>query len=177
MSLMSIWSFNWSVHRIWRNNKAPAGRTCSVCQCVLFSTLNTNWNSLHNLVLDVCCNNTMYYQTKEEALKVMILEAQKKNIIRDNDCSLQACISQGKFLVCDQIFPIPDGKLLLNHIRNVSFTSKDLPNFSTNDNVFANRHSRKRYWRCKVQFWRRWPGTVQCVSVPTEERCKWRQNL
>lgn len=60
-------------------------------------------HSLHNLVLDVCCNNTMYYQTKEEALK--------------------ACISQGKFLVCDQIFPIPDGKLLLNHIRNVSFTS------------------------------------------------------
>ena len=29
-------------------------------------------HSLHNLVLDVCCNNTSYYATKEEALKVII---------------------------------------------------------------------------------------------------------
>ena len=37
---------------------------------------------------------------------------------------LQACLAEGKFFVCDQISPIPDGKLLLNYIRNVSFTSK-----------------------------------------------------
>ena len=30
-------------------------------------------HSLHNLVLDVCCNNTMFYQTREEALKVTII--------------------------------------------------------------------------------------------------------
>ena len=39
----------------------------------------------------------------------------------------QACLAEGKFFVCDQISPIPDGKLLLNYIRNVSFTSKSLP--------------------------------------------------
>ena len=36
----------------------------------------------------------------------------------------QACLEEGKFFVCDQITPIPDGKLLLNYIRNVSFTSR-----------------------------------------------------
>ena len=36
----------------------------------------------------------------------------------------QACLEEGKFFVCDQISPIPDGKLLLNYIRNVSFTSR-----------------------------------------------------
>ena len=38
--------------------------------------------------------------------------------------SYQACQAEGKFRVCDQISPIPDGKLLLNYIRNVSFTSR-----------------------------------------------------
>ena len=27
-------------------------------------------HSLHNLVLDVCCNSSQFYNTKEEALKV-----------------------------------------------------------------------------------------------------------
>ena len=43
----------------------------------------------------------------------------------------QACLAEGKFFVCDQISPIPDGKLLLNYIRNVSFTSRFRGN--TND--------------------------------------------
>ena len=44
-----------------------------------------------------------------------------------NSLLSQACLAEGKFFVCDQISPIPDGKLLLNYIRNVSFTSKSLP--------------------------------------------------
>ena len=36
-------------------------------------------HSLHNLVLDVCCNNTEYYATKEEALKVKIDEVGEKD--------------------------------------------------------------------------------------------------
>ena len=50
----------------------------------------------------------------------------------------QACLAEGKFFVCDQISPIPDGKLLLNYIRNVSFTSKRSLPFNLSDIVNPN---------------------------------------
>ena len=50
----------------------------------------------------------------------------------------QACLAEGKFFVCDQISPIPDGKLLLNYIRNVSFTSKSSLPFNLSDIVNPN---------------------------------------
>ena len=50
----------------------------------------------------------------------------------------QACLAEGKFFVCDQISPIPDGKLLLNYIRNVSFTSKSSLPFNLADIVNPN---------------------------------------
>ena len=50
----------------------------------------------------------------------------------------QACLAEGKFFVCDQISPIPDGKLLLNYIRNVSFTSKSSLPFNLADIVKPN---------------------------------------
>ena len=38
--------------------------------------------------------------------------------------NFEDCVNRGLFSVCQQIEPIPDGKLLLAYIRNVSFTSK-----------------------------------------------------
>ena len=139
-------------------------------------------HSLHSLVLDVCCENSQFYPTKEEALKVLyasvftaftrllcpncpmhnvflfcnttsvlhiipsvlakrgrdgvwhgfLLKSSHRRLVSFlssliNSPLLQACLAEGKFFVCDQISPIPDGKLLLNYIRNVSFTSKSLP--------------------------------------------------
>jgi len=52
-------------------------------------------HSLHNLVIDKCCLGRLF----------------------------QECVKQGLFTVCQEIQPIPDGKLLLASIRNVSFTS------------------------------------------------------
>ncbi|XP_023327303.1 metabotropic glutamate receptor 8 [Eurytemora carolleeae] len=60
-------------------------------------------NSLHNLVLDVCCNSTQLYSTREE--------------------ETEACVSAGRFKICEAIQPVPEGKQLLNYIRKVSFTS------------------------------------------------------
>ena len=42
----------------------------------------------------------------------------------DKSFTLQACIKEGKFIVCDQISPAPDGQLLLDYIRNTKFTSR-----------------------------------------------------
>jgi len=61
-------------------------------------------HALHNLVLHQCCNNTQFYSSSEEAL--------------------QACQQAGNFNICPAIHPVPDGKLLLDYIRNVSFTSR-----------------------------------------------------
>ena len=55
-----------------------------------------------------------------------------------NSLLRQACLAEGKFFVCDQISPIPDGKLLLNYIRNVSFTSKSSLPFNLSDIVNPN---------------------------------------
>ena len=38
--------------------------------------------------------------------------------------TLQDCVWRGKFEICEAIEPVPDGKVLLNYIRQVSFTSK-----------------------------------------------------
>ena len=35
-------------------------------------------HSLHNLVLDVCCNNTHLYTSREEALQVEYIQAKSK---------------------------------------------------------------------------------------------------
>ncbi len=36
----------------------------------------------------------------------------------------QDCVRSGEFRVCEAISPVPEGKLLLSYIRNVSFTSR-----------------------------------------------------
>ena len=145
-------------------------------------------HSLHSLVLDVCCENSQFYPTKEEALKVLyasVFTAFTLNLatvimmikcifntqhhisiipsvhtrrwwwwhltqfffssyrrlvspLSYNSPLPQACLAEGKFFVCDQISPIPDGKLLLNYIRNVSFTSKSSLPFNLSDIVNPN---------------------------------------
>ncbi|XP_023336258.1 metabotropic glutamate receptor 6 isoform X2 [Eurytemora carolleeae] len=60
-------------------------------------------HSLHNLILEQCCPSF--------------------NPSTDRARVLKECLAAGEFRICGKISPVPTGKLLLDYIRNVSFTS------------------------------------------------------
>ena len=80
-------------------------------KCSIFTSLNESFQSfLHNQF------NCVVLSPIESSAEWFV--------VYPRIFTLQACIREEKFLVCDQISPIPDGKLLLNYIRDTKFTSQ-----------------------------------------------------